>query len=123
VEAILQAVEWGRRLEREKRLQTAEQIALCIGMAEYVAQLAGGIPMAKNEIFRPLELGLDLEAANFVADEDIRWLLHVGGAAATRRALIDEYRQGPRIVRPSQSTSPHPCDIPSTARPAAHRHP
>ena len=38
------------------------------------------------------------EAANFVADEDIRWLLHVGGAAATRRALIDEYRQGRRIV-------------------------
>jgi (2S)-methylsuccinyl-CoA dehydrogenase len=98
VEAIARAVEWARQLARNERLQTAEQLALCVGMAEYVAQLTGGIPMAQNEIFRPRELGLDIAAAELAADEDIGWLLQVGSAPATRKALIDAYRQGGSVA-------------------------
>jgi (2S)-methylsuccinyl-CoA dehydrogenase len=98
VEAIARAVECARQLARNERLQTAEQLALCVGMAEYVAQLTGGIPMAQNEIFRPRELGLDIAAAELAADEDIGWLLQVGSAPATRKALIDAYRQGGSVA-------------------------
>ncbi|KND54894.1 Methylsuccinyl-CoA dehydrogenase [Candidatus Paraburkholderia kirkii] len=63
VETILRAVQWAERLADAGRLGQSDELAVCIGVAEYVNQLTGGIPMSQSEIFRPHELVLEGEAA------------------------------------------------------------
>ena len=57
-EAVIRASDWGLRLASESALGEAERLLLCVGLGEYLHQLASGIPMGQNEIFRPAELGL-----------------------------------------------------------------
>src|SRR5580658_723401 len=61
VECLRQLVRWARTLNDEKRLGEIERLLLEAGMGEYLAQIAGGIPMSQNEIVRPLDLGLSEE--------------------------------------------------------------
>ena len=58
VEAMRQLVAWGRRLEAEGRLGEMERLLLLAGVAEYAAQIAGGIPMSQGETVRPREMGV-----------------------------------------------------------------
>ena len=52
VEALRQMVRWGRALEHEKRFGEIEKLILAAAFGEYLAQIAGGIPMSQNEIVR-----------------------------------------------------------------------
>ncbi|MBK8742549.1 MAG: acyl-CoA/acyl-ACP dehydrogenase [Betaproteobacteria bacterium] len=94
VEAVACAAQWAQRLAEAQRLGTVERLALAVGLSEYVAQLAGGIPMSQNEIFRPRELGLEAAAADLAAAADVRWLLATGGSPDARKALVESYREG-----------------------------
>jgi (2S)-methylsuccinyl-CoA dehydrogenase len=58
VEAIRQAIRWAERLEAAGSLGPTEGAILTLGIAEYGAQLAGGIPMSQVEIARPEEMGV-----------------------------------------------------------------
>jgi (2S)-methylsuccinyl-CoA dehydrogenase len=58
VEAMRQAIRWAERLDAAGSFGPAEQAILTLGIAEYGAQLAGGIPMSQVEIARPEEMGV-----------------------------------------------------------------
>lgn len=94
VEAIVRSAEWAERLEKRGRFGKVEELALSVGIAEYLAQLATGIPMAQNEIFRPHELGLGPAAGDMAATSDVRWFLDSGNSPDVRETLIDRYREG-----------------------------
>jgi (2S)-methylsuccinyl-CoA dehydrogenase len=57
VEALRQMQRWAQRLESEGRLGESEQLLLEAGFGEYLAQIAGGIPMSQGETARVTALG------------------------------------------------------------------
>ena len=59
VEAIASGAGWAQRLLAQGRLGDVEAWALKIGIAEYLAQLASGIPMTQNEVFDPRNFSSD----------------------------------------------------------------
>jgi (2S)-methylsuccinyl-CoA dehydrogenase len=97
-EAIVRTAQWGARLAREDRLSRADELAMCVGLSEYLAQLAGGIPMSQSEIFRPQEIGIEAAAAQLAAHPGTRWFVANGGSPGARSALVEQYRQGAAIA-------------------------
>jgi (2S)-methylsuccinyl-CoA dehydrogenase len=59
VEALRQMRNWAVRLDEGGKFGEIEALILEIAYGEYLAQLAGGIPMAQGEFARPQDLGLD----------------------------------------------------------------
>jgi (2S)-methylsuccinyl-CoA dehydrogenase len=59
VEALRQVRNWAVRLDEGGKFGEIEALILEIAYGEYLAQLAGGIPMAQGEFARPQDLGLD----------------------------------------------------------------
>jgi len=87
-EALRQLTAWGRALEADGRLGEVERLILQVGTGEYLAQLAGGIPMSQNEIVRPHDLGLaERELAAFRTPE-VAALLVGGNTDAARARLV-----------------------------------
>ncbi|MEJ1967908.1 MAG: acyl-CoA dehydrogenase family protein [Rhizomicrobium sp.] len=87
VEALRQMARWGRHLEHDKKFGEIEQRLLLAGFAEYLAQIAGGIPMSQNEIARPYDLGLDdADTAGFWT-ETVRELTRLGQRPEVRAAI------------------------------------
>jgi len=62
VEAIRQLAAYADRLHVAGGLAETEQLVAEIGLAEYLAQILGGIPMSQGEIVRPPDLGLPAQA-------------------------------------------------------------
>jgi (2S)-methylsuccinyl-CoA dehydrogenase len=58
VEALRQIRNWAVRLDAGSLFGDVERLILKISYGEYLAQLAGGIPMAQGEFARPQDLGL-----------------------------------------------------------------
>ena len=58
VESLRQMTAWAGRLEEAGRFGEMEQLLLQIGMGEYMAQIAGGIPMSQGELARLSDLGV-----------------------------------------------------------------
>jgi (2S)-methylsuccinyl-CoA dehydrogenase len=58
VEAIRQLGAYAERLQAAGRLTEIEQLIVELGLGEYLAQIAGGIPMSQGEIARPADMGL-----------------------------------------------------------------
>ncbi|HET9395511.1 MAG TPA: hypothetical protein VFO36_05605, partial [Nitrospiraceae bacterium] len=58
VEAIRQLNGYAERLNRTGQLGEIEEHIIRIGTGEYLAQIAGGIPMSQNEMVRPSDYGL-----------------------------------------------------------------
>ena len=98
VEAIRCAALWADRLQQGGRLGQGEELALTIGIGEYLAQLSGGLPMSQNEILRPAELDLESAASALRGSESVRWLVAHGALPETRQALVDHLRQGNDIA-------------------------
>jgi len=70
VEALRQIRNWAVRLDEAGMFGEIEALILEIAYGEYLAQLAGGIPMAQGEFARPQDLGLaDSEIAPLRAGE------------------------------------------------------
>jgi (2S)-methylsuccinyl-CoA dehydrogenase len=70
VEALRQVRNWAVRLDNGGMFGEIEALILEIAYGEYLAQLAGGIPMAQGEFARPQDLGLaDSEIAPLRAGE------------------------------------------------------
>ncbi len=62
-EALRQALRWARALEAAGTFTDVEAAILRLAFAEYVAQLAGGIPISQTEMVRPSDIGLPPELA------------------------------------------------------------
>jgi (2S)-methylsuccinyl-CoA dehydrogenase len=58
VEALKQMAAYAQRMESEGRFDEMEALITQIACAEYLHQIAGGIPMSQGEMVRPSELGL-----------------------------------------------------------------
>ena len=58
VEGLRQLHDWAARINGEGRFGEFEQLLLAAGFGEYLAQIAGGIPMSQVEIIRPEALGV-----------------------------------------------------------------
>ncbi|HTT99388.1 MAG TPA: acyl-CoA dehydrogenase family protein [Rhizomicrobium sp.] len=91
-EALRQMARWARRLEHEKRFGEMEQLILLVAFAEYLAQMAGGIPMSQNEMARPGDLGISNESfAEFWSA--IHLLIDEGSRADVRAGIADYLAQ------------------------------
>ena len=60
-EALKQMAAYAERVEEEGRFGELEALITQIAFAEYLAQIAGGIPMSQGETVRPASLGLTRE--------------------------------------------------------------
>jgi (2S)-methylsuccinyl-CoA dehydrogenase len=78
VEALRQLRNWAERLDASGMFGEVERLILEIAYGEYLAQLAGGVPMAQGEFARPQDFGL--------TDEDIA-PLRAGEAGALSASL------------------------------------
>lgn len=98
VEAISCAASWGERLAERGQLNMGEELVLTLGVGEYLAQLASGIPMSQSEIFRPVELGLEQAASELSSDANVHSLTSRSAAPDTRRALVEHFRAGRTVA-------------------------
>ena len=58
VESIRQITAYAERMHRVAELGALEELLIRIGLGEYLAQIAGGIPMSQGEFARPADFGL-----------------------------------------------------------------
>jgi (2S)-methylsuccinyl-CoA dehydrogenase len=83
VEALRQMRAWAGRIEAEGKFGEIEALILQIGFGEYLAQIAGGIPMSQGEVARLS----DLEAA-WAPEGAAAVLIATGNSPAARAALV-----------------------------------
>ncbi|RMH40707.1 MAG: acyl-CoA dehydrogenase [Alphaproteobacteria bacterium] len=83
VEALRQMQGWARRLGTEGALGDLERLLLQIAFGEYLAQIAGGIPMSQGEIARLSAIGVD-----WTPGPAARRLIESGNTTAARMALV-----------------------------------
>jgi (2S)-methylsuccinyl-CoA dehydrogenase len=89
VESLAQLRAWADRLAVEGKFGETERLILSIGFGEYLAQIAGGIPMSQTEIVRPADLGLDAGAAAAFRTDAVERLIAGGNTDAARRRLAE----------------------------------
>ncbi|HJZ33330.1 MAG TPA: acyl-CoA dehydrogenase family protein [Hyphomicrobiaceae bacterium] len=89
VEALRQMLGWAQRLDAAGRCGEIEDLLLACAFAEYLAQIAGGIPMSQNETVRLAELGVARDQRRRFEDA-VAALIEGGGAVPKARlaALI-----------------------------------
>ncbi len=56
--ALRETLRWAERLEAEGRLGELEALLVQAAFGEYLAQMAGGIPISQGEMLRPADMGL-----------------------------------------------------------------
>lgn len=96
VEALAQTESWGRRLQEAGTLREIERLVIEIGFGEYLAQLAGGVPMGPNEIFRPGDLGLAAIEAMTKAPAVAGFIAN-GNSAEKRARLVSLLQSGEKV--------------------------
>ena len=87
VDSLRQLRAWAGRLSEAGRFGEIEALILQIGFGEYLAQIAGGIPMSQGEIARPADLGLAFEPG-----EAGQRLIAEGNTAEARARLVQLMR-------------------------------
>jgi (2S)-methylsuccinyl-CoA dehydrogenase len=93
VEAVRQLAAYAERMASAGRFGAIEEAVARIGLGEYLAQIAGGIPMSQGEIARPSDLGLDAAQVAARLGGPVEALI-AGGNTAERRARLVELMRG-----------------------------
>jgi (2S)-methylsuccinyl-CoA dehydrogenase len=89
VESLKQLAAYARRQEAEGRLGEIERLIVQIGLAEYSAQIAGGIPMSQSEFARLAELGVAREdQAAFAETGAVETMMRAGNTPEARARLL-----------------------------------
>jgi (2S)-methylsuccinyl-CoA dehydrogenase len=83
VEALRQMRAWAGRIEAEGRFGEMEALILQIAFGEYLAQIAGGIPMSQGETARLSDLGVA-----WVPDGAAQTLIAHGNTSEARAGLV-----------------------------------
>jgi (2S)-methylsuccinyl-CoA dehydrogenase len=94
VEALRQMHALAERLTKAGQFGETEELLLRIGCGEYLAQIAGGIPMSQGEIVRLADLGLSAAAAAARFDSAAEQLIAEGNTARNRARLAELMRSG-----------------------------
>ena len=82
---LRQLAAWVARLDASGGLSDMERLIASIAASEYIAQMAGGIPMNQAEFVRPADLGLSADDLEPLLASP---LLREGNTAANRAALV-----------------------------------
>jgi len=98
VEALRQMLRWARALEHEKRFGEIEKLILAAAFGEYLAQIAGGIPMSQNEIVRAADLGLSQDEVAAFLTPTVHELIATGTSREIRAGIADLMVQHPRAI-------------------------
>jgi len=93
-ESLVRLHAWAEGLAAEGRLGEVEELILAIGFGEYLAQLAGGIPMSQGEIARPGDAGLDAAALEALTTPEVARLIAEGNTPAARARLARRMAEG-----------------------------
>jgi (2S)-methylsuccinyl-CoA dehydrogenase len=88
VEAVRQLAAYAERMQAAGRFGETEDLLVRIGLGEYLAQIAGGIPMSQGEIVRPADLGLSSSQVAARLPPGVEQLIAAGNTAANRARLI-----------------------------------
>ena len=88
VEALRQIHAWAQRLQEQGRLGELERLIHRVATGEYLARIAGGIPMSQGEIARLHQLHVDPAAIGAFADDPAVRRAVVDGTAAPLRARL-----------------------------------
>jgi (2S)-methylsuccinyl-CoA dehydrogenase len=97
VEALRQMLGWGRCLMASDRFGETERLLLSAGFGEYLAQIAGGIPMSQSETVRLADLGVTrLEAHGF--EQQVAGLIDQGTSSAVRARLASIIAEQPDVT-------------------------
>src|SRR5690606_27178233 len=94
VETLRETLGWARRLHDGGQFGELEQLMLQAGFGEYLAQLAGGIPMSQGEIIRPVDLWLGNEAVAAFRTEAVEALIEAGNAPDVRSRIAELIEHG-----------------------------
>jgi Acyl-CoA dehydrogenases len=87
VAALQQMLAWAERLEAEGALSELETLMLQSAYGEYLAQIAGGIPMTQVEFVRPADMGVSDEALAAFKSPAVVKLIQGGNTAAARMRI------------------------------------
>jgi (2S)-methylsuccinyl-CoA dehydrogenase len=97
VEALRQMLGWARRLEAEGRLTEIERLITTAAFSEYLAQLAGGIPMSQVETVRLSALGVPrAEVRRF--EEQVGDLIDAGTDDGLKARLAEMIAEQPAVT-------------------------
>jgi (2S)-methylsuccinyl-CoA dehydrogenase len=97
VEALRQMLGWAKRLEAEGRLTEMERLITAAAFGEYLAQLAGGIPMSQVETVRLSALGVPrAEIHHF--EEQLGDLIDAGTDDALKARLAEMIEEQPAVT-------------------------
>jgi (2S)-methylsuccinyl-CoA dehydrogenase len=88
VEALRQIHDWALRLQEQGRLGELERLIFRAATGEYLARIAGGIPMSQGEIARLHQLHVDAAAISAFADDPAIRRAIADGTAAPLRARL-----------------------------------
>ncbi len=89
-EALRQSARWAHELEEQNRLTDLERLIVAALFGEYLAQLAGGVPMSQMEIARIADMGLSAEEHDEFLTPVVREMIALG-TARENRAGIAQY--------------------------------
>lgn len=97
VEALRQMLAWAERLQVAERFGEIEALLLKAAFGEYLAQIAGGIPMSQGETVRIAALGVArAEIRRF--EDAVAELVADGASDATKRKLADLIAEQPAVT-------------------------
>jgi (2S)-methylsuccinyl-CoA dehydrogenase len=88
VEGLRQMHVWGARLSADGDFGEFEQLTLAVALAEYLAQISGGIPMSQGEIIRPGALGVSRDDIRRFED-NVADLISAGSSQASKSRLAE----------------------------------
>src|SRR5499426_4050399 len=97
VEALRQLLGWARRLQAGQRFGEIERLLLASAFAEYLAQIAGGIPMSQGETVRLTELGVS-RAERHRFEDGAAKLIDEGSSPALKAGLARIIAEQPEVV-------------------------
>lgn len=89
VEALRQMLSWARAITAEGRMGEAEHLLLDAAYAEYLAQIAGGIPMSQGEFVRLNQLGVPSAEAMRLVSGAAGELIETGNDDARKARLAE----------------------------------
>jgi (2S)-methylsuccinyl-CoA dehydrogenase len=92
VESVRQLAAYAERMHAGGSLGEIEELIVQIGIGEYLAQIAGGIPMSQGEIVRPADVGLSSEAVAARMTAPLREL-SASGNVERRARLVELMRE------------------------------
>ncbi len=92
VESVRQLTAYAERMERNEALGEIEEHVVRIGLGEYLAQIAGGIPISQGEVVRPSDLGLTAAQVAQRMVPAVEVLIATGNTAERRARLVELMR-------------------------------